>query len=151
MIIKPDDLRGPEIAALLEAHLALMRSISPPESVHALDIEKLRQPTITFWSAWEEGQLLGCVALKQHDAMLGEIKSMHTAKDARGKGIPNALLLHLEQAAKAKHLTRLSLETGSQPEFAPARALYSKHGYEECGPFADYGEDVNSVFMTKGV
>ena len=151
MKIIVDDLRGPEIAALLEAHLDLMRSQSPPESVHALDLESLRQPEITFWTAWEDEQLLGCGALKQMANGQGEIKSMHTAQAARGKGIAAKLLTHLEEHAKSNGLTQLSLETGTQDGFAPARALYSKFGYAVCPPFGDYVEDPNSTFMTKSL
>ena len=152
MKIIVDDLRGPEIAALLEAHLDLMRSQSPPESVHALDLESLRVPEITFWTAWENDELLGCGALKQLPARgEGEIKSMHTAKAARGRGIAAQLLAHLERHAAELGLTRLSLETGSQDEFAPARNLYAKFGYSECGPFGDYVLDPNSTFMTKAL
>ncbi|NKB50606.1 MAG: GNAT family N-acetyltransferase [Rhizobiaceae bacterium] len=149
MNIVVDDLRGPEIAALLEAHLDLMRSQSPPESVHTLDLDSLRQPDVTFWTAWEGGYLLGCGALKQMQNGHGEIKSMHTAKAARGKGIAAKLLAHLEDHARSKGLTRLSLETGSQDGFTPARALYGKFGYAVCPPFGDYVEDPNSTFMTK--
>lgn len=152
MKIVVDDLRGPEIAALLEAHLDLMRSQSPPESVHALDLESLRVPEITFWTAWDEGELLGCGALKQLPQYgEGEIKSMHTAKAARGRGIAAKLLTHLEDHAKELGLSRLNLETGSQDGFAPARNLYAKFGYQECPPFGDYGEDPNSTFMTKSL
>ena len=150
MKIIVDDLRGPEIAALLEAHLDLMRSQSPPESVHALDLESLRLPEITFWTAWDDGELLGCGALKQlPQPGEGEIKSMHTAKAARGRGIAAKLLTHLEGHAREIGLTRLNLETGSQDSFAPARNLYAKFGYEVCPPFGDYVEDPNSTFMTK--
>ncbi|MEP1209393.1 MAG: GNAT family N-acetyltransferase [Rhizobiaceae bacterium] len=160
MKIIVDDLRGPEIAALLEAHLDLMRSQSPPESVHALDLDSLRVPEVTFWTAWgrdgdgeggddSRGELLGCGALKQLGDGQGEIKSMHTAKAARGKGIAAKLLTHLEAHARNTGLKRLSLETGSQDGFAPARALYGKFGYSKCPPFGDYTEDPNSTFMTK--
>lgn len=149
MKIIVDDLTGPQIAALLETHLELMRSQSPACSVHALDLDKLRDKSITFWSAWEDETLIGCVALKQHDTDLGEIKSMHTAQAGRGKGVGSALLTHLEKNAKAAGLSHLSLETGSQPEFDPARKLYTKFGYTICAPFADYELDPNSVFMTK--
>lgn len=152
MKIIVDDLRGPEIAALLEAHLELMRSQSPPESVHALDLESLRAPEITFWTAWEGDDLLGCGALKQlPQPGEGEIKSMHTAKAARGRGIAAQLLSHLEAHAKDLGLTRLNLETGSQDGFAPARNMYAKFGYQECPPFGDYAEDPNSTFMTKSL
>lgn len=151
MQIIVDDLRGPEIAALLEAHLDLMRSQSPPESVHALDLDALRVPEITFWTAWQDDQLLGCGALKQMANGEGEIKSMHTAKAARGRGIAAKLLQHLENHARELGLTRLNLETGSQEGFAPARALYGKFGYGECPPFGSYQEDPNSTFMTKAL
>ena len=149
MKIIVDDLRGPEIAALLESHLDLMRSQSPPESVHALDLDSLRRPEITFWTAWQGEALLGCGALKQMENGEGEIKSMHTAKIARGKGIAAKLLNHLEDHARSNGLTCLNLETGSQDGFAPARMLYSKFGYAICPPFGDYAEDPNSTFMTK--
>lgn len=144
-----DDLNGPEIAALLQAHLELTRSLSPACSVHALDIDALRKPSITLWSGWQDGEILGCVALSQMDDTQGEIKSMHTAKAARGKGIAAQMLTHLETQARTKGLARLSLETGSQKAFAPARALYEKFGYEACPPFGDYVEDPHSYFMTK--
>lgn len=151
MRIEVDDLTGPQIAALLEIHLELMRSQSPACSVHALDLEGLRKDNIIFWSAWDSDALLGCVALKQHDATLGEIKSMHTAQAGRGKGTGTKLLQHLEQQAKAAGLSQLSLETGSQDGFAAARAIYSKFAYKVCDPFADYVLDPNSVFMTKEI
>lgn len=149
MKIRIDDLRGPEIAALLEAHLDLMRSQSPPESVHALDLEKLRESDITFWTSWDGEELLGCCALKILGNGHGEIKSMHTAKVARGRGIAAKMLSHLEDHARKSGLHTLSLETGSQPAFAPARTLYARFGYQNCGPFADYSNDPNSAFMTK--
>ena len=149
MEIIVDDLRGSEIKSLLEAHLDLMRSQSPACSAHALDLDGLRKPEITFWSAWEDSDLIGCVALKDHGEKLGEIKSMHTKASSRGKGIAAKLLAHLEAEAQKTGITTLSLETGSQPEFAPARTLYAKHGYSDCPPFADYVLDPNSVFMTK--
>lgn len=149
MRIKVDDLCGPEIRALLEAHLDLMRSQSPPESVHALDLDALRQPDVTFWTAWEGDRLFGCGALKELDATHGEIKSMHTAKAARGKGIGAQILEHIEKTANERGYQRLSLETGSPDGFAPARGLYAKFGYQECPPFGDYVEDPFSVFMTK--
>lgn len=149
MKIIVDDLRGPEIKALLEAHLDLMRSQSPPESVHALDLDALRRPEITFWTGWDGDQLLGCAALKEMDSSQGEIKSMHTAKAARGKGIGAQMLEHLEHNSRVRGYERLSLETGSPDGFAPARKLYKKFGYTECGPFGEYAEDPFSVFMTK--
>ncbi|MEH0167270.1 GNAT family N-acetyltransferase [Paucibacter sp. JuS9] len=149
MKIRIDDLRGPEIHALLEEHLRHMHELSPPESVHALDLDKLRQPEITFWTIWEGEQLLGCGALKQLSPTEGEIKSMRTPTALRGKGAARAILNHILEQARARGLTRLSLETGSQPEFEPARRLYASAGFKFCGPFADYAEDPYSAFMTR--
>ena len=149
MHIGVDDLAGTEIRALLEEHLQDMRRISPPESVHALDLDALRQPGITFWTAWADGDLVGCGALKMHDTGHGEIKSMRVSGRRRRTGAGRAMLLHIVEEARRRGLSRLSLETGSQPEFEPARNLYSSQGFVECGPFADYAEDPNSVFMTR--
>jgi len=146
--IKEDDLRGPEIRALLEAHLDFARKVSPPESVHALDLDSLRLPEITFWTAWQEGELLGCCALKDHGDSHGEIKSMHTAHLHRGKGIAAMLLKHTIAVAKQRSYNRLNLETGSNEPFAPARALYARHGFTDCGPFANYVDHPFSHFMT---
>lgn len=146
--IRVDDLRGPEIAALLEEHLADMRRISPPESVHALDLDQLRRPEITFWAVWDGGTLAGCGALKQLDPVHGEIKSMRTARTHRRRGVAAAMLTHLVAEARRRGYARLSLETGSMAEFEPARRLYASFGFEPCGPFADYGPDPNSAFMT---
>lgn len=126
-----------------------MNEISPPESVHALDIESLRSPEITFWSAWEGVELLGCGALKELNLKTGEIKSMRTAKVHRRKGVAAKILDRIIEEAERRGYNYLNLETGSQPEFAPAIALYLGYGFEYCGPFAEYIEDPNSVFMTK--
>ena len=151
MDIKEDDLTGPEILDLLNEHLRNMHEWSPPESVHALDIERLKAPDIVFWSAWQNGHLLGCIALKRHTATMAEIKSMRTAKTARGKGVAKALLAHLEQFAKTDGVRKLYLETGAEPYFTAARQLYLRHGYQVCGPFADYQPDPLSVFMHKSL
>src|SRR5437764_2173726 len=119
MDIRVDDLRGPEIAALLSEHLRSMYLHSPPESVHALDVERLRRPDVTMWSAWEEGELLGCAALKELDREHGEIKSMRTASRHLRKGIASALLRHILKEGKRRAYRRLSLETGSMAAFAP--------------------------------
>ena len=148
MLIREDDLRGPEIQALLEAHLDHMRAISPPESVHALDLDGLRRPEITFWTVWDGGQLLGCGARKELDPGHGEIKSMHTNKAARGRGVARHLLEHILAEARRRGYRRLSLETGATEDFAAARRLYSAHGFEICGPFADYPLHPFSAFMT---
>lgn len=149
LAIRRDDLTGAEIRALLEAHLATMRSLSPPESIHALDLGGLRQPEVTFWAVWNGRALAGCGALKRLSGSEGEIKSMHTAAAHRGNGVAETMLLHIIAEARSRGLTRLSLETGSQPGFAPARQLYAKHGFAVCGPFGDYQDDPNSVFMTR--
>ena len=148
MHIKVDDLRGPEIAALLEAHLKLMRETSPPESVHALDLEGLRAAEVTFWTVWDGATLLGCGALKALGPDHGEIKSMHTAAAARGRGVARAMLAHILAEARARGYRRLSLETGSMAAFAPARALYAGFGFRDCPPFGNYVLDPNSMFMT---
>lgn len=148
MHIEIDDLLRPEVVALLEAHLDLMRAVSPPESVHALDLEALRAPEVTFWTVREDATLLGCGALKELDPGHGEIKSMHTAEAARGRGVARRLLEHILAAARQRDYRRLSLETGSTEDFAAARALYSGFGFIYCGPFADYVLDPFSVFMT---
>ena len=149
MEIKVDDLSGPEIRELLEEHLANMRKISPPESIHALPLERLREPEITFWTAWENGELLGCGALKELDAQHGEIKSMRTSSRHRRKGVAKSLLDYIIGEAARRGYRRLSLETGSMEAFEPARQLYTRAGFTFCEPFADYLEDPNSVFMTK--
>jgi len=148
MQIEIDDLSRPEIHALLNEHLRSMYALSPPESVHALDIEKLRQPGISFWSAWEGATLLGCGALKELDARHGEVKSMRTPEALRRRGAGRAILAHLVEVARTRGYERLSLETGSMAAFLPAQRLYRSFGFEYCGPFADYVEDPNSVFMT---
>ena len=145
--IRPDDLSGAQTIALLQAHRASMFEHSPPESVHALDLDALRQPEISLWSAWEGDQLLGCGALKQLNAAQGEIKSMRTAAAHVRKGVAARLLQHIMQVARARGYTQLYLETGPGPAFTAALALYARHGFRECVPFADYVEDPFSVFM----
>jgi putative acetyltransferase len=148
MDIRTDDLTGAAIRALLEEHLRSMFEISPPESVHALDLAALRRPEITFWTAWSDGALLGCGALKELDPRHGEIKSMRTVTTHRRHGVGRAILAHIVSTARSREYERLSLETGSMVEFAPARNLYESFGFTYCRPFADYVEDPNSVFMT---
>jgi putative acetyltransferase len=147
--IKLDDLSGPEIARLLEAHLEHLSALSPPESMHALDLTALRKPEITFWSVWEGEELAGCGALKELDGGHAEIKSMRTASVHLRKGVASTLLAHMIHEARRRHYRRLSLETGAQDSFEPARRLYAKFGFKHCRPFADYIEDPNSVFMTR--
>ena len=151
MHIRQDDLTGPEIRALLEAHLRNMRSISPPESVHALDLDALRRPEISFWTVWSGPELMGCGALKELDPRHGEIKSMRTAGAHRRKGVAQAVLQHILDVAAARGYRRLSLETGAQDAFEPARRLYARFGFSFCPPFGSYAEDPNSVFMTRSL
>lgn len=151
MLIRVDDLTSPAIADLLTEHLQDMYAASPPESVHALDLSKLRKPEITFWSVWDGEQLLGCGALKELDAQHAEIKSMRSANQFRGRGVGKVMLEHILQVARERNYSRLSLETGSTDFFIPARKLYERYGFECCGPFGDYPEDPYSVFMTKAM
>ena len=148
MDIQIDDLSGPHIAALLEEHMQHMHQMSPAECVFALDLSRLRQPEITMWSAWEEGQLLGCGALRQLDAGHGEIKSMRTARAHLRKGVAHAILQHIIAEARQRGYQRLSLETGTHAGFGPAHKLYASVGFQVCGPFADYAIDPHSQFMT---
>jgi len=149
--IRVDDLSGPEIARLLEEHLRSMRRLSPPESVHALDLDGLRRPEITFWTVWQDAELLGCGALKELDARHGEIKSMRTASAHLRKGVAAGLMRHILAEATKRAYQRLSLETGSMEAFEAARSLYTRFGFRPCGPFAGYVEDPNSAFMTREI
>lgn len=149
MDIRVDDLSGVEIARLVHVHLRHMALHSPPESVHALGLEALRKPEITFWSVWEDSELVGCGALKELDPDHGEIKSMRTAVSQLRKGVASRLMRHILEEANRRSYRRLSLETGSADAFAPARRLYTRFGFRECGPFAEYVEDSFSVFMTR--
>jgi len=146
--IKIDDLSGEDVANLLQEHINDMKSISPPESKHALDLNGLRQPEITFWAVWDDKALAGCGAIKELDDRHGEIKSMRTSSLHKKRGVASLVLKHLLEEAKKRGYRRLSLETGSMPFFEPARSLYSKYGFKYCEPFADYKEDPNSLFMT---
>jgi putative acetyltransferase len=146
--IRGDDLSRREVVALVREHLASVALHSPPESVHALDLEGLRAPDVRFWSVWQDSELLGCGALKELDATHGELKSMRTASPHLRRGVATALLEHMVNVARERAYLRLSLETGSMDAFAPARDLYARFGFQPCGPFADYVEDPNSVFMT---
>ncbi len=151
MDIYVDDLHGSAVQALLSEHLANMALHSPAESIHALDIEALRKPGITFWCGWSAGDLLGCGALKELDTSHAEIKSMRTATAHRRKGVAAGILAHLLNVSHQRGYHRLSLETGSAAAFAPARAMYARFGFVPCGPFADYVEDPYSVFMTRAL
>ena len=148
MHVELDDLSRPEVHALLQEHLSNMHELSPPESVHALDLSALRQPDVTFWTVWEDGVLLGCGALKELTPTHGEVKSMRTPRVLRRRGAGHAVLTHIVAEARSRGYRRLSLETGSMEAFKPAHALYERSGFRFCGPFADYKEDPNSTFMT---
>lgn len=151
MKIVVDDLSGAEIVAFLQEHIEEMRAISPPESKHALDLDGLRQPDVTFWSVYDGERLLGCGALKKLDDSSAELKSMRTARAAKRQGVASALLQHIVAEAGRCGFTRLYLETGTADFFAPARALYERYGFTPCEPFADYPKDPNSMHMTKGL
>lgn len=147
--IMVDDLSDPRIAAFLEEHIADMRSVTPPESKHALDLESLKKPEITFWSMWHGDSLVGCGAIKHLSSDHAELKSMRTAATTRRSGLGTRMLLYIIEEARQRGYRRLSLETGAMPFFAPARALYAKHGFQPCSPFAGYKDDPNSVFLTR--
>ena len=147
--IAVDDLCGPQIRDFLAEHVLQMRSITPLESKHALDLDALRQPGITFWSVMDGDILVGCGAIKRLDASHAEVKSMRSAPARQRSGIASLLLDHIITEASRMGFARLSLETGSTEFFLPARNLYRKFGFEYCGPFADYRPDPNSVFMTR--
>ena len=149
MKLKIGYLTHPSIHALLNEHLQSMYEMSPPESVHALNLEQLRKTEITFWSAWEGPLLLGCGALKELDRKHGEIKSMRTPNSHRRKGAGKAILAHIIEVAVSRTYERLSLETGSMEAFTPARTLYESFGFTYCGPFGEYTDDPNSMFMSK--
>jgi putative acetyltransferase len=146
--IKVDNLSGPDIANLLSEHLRSLAEITPPESRHALNLDELRRPDVIFWSAWSDRELVGCGALKEIDPQHGEVKSMRTAKASLRRGVASKVLQEIISEAKRRGYLRLSLETGSQAPFEPARRLYGKFGFRPCPPFNGYIEDPNSVFMT---
>jgi len=146
--IAPDDPRAPDVRALLAVHLAFGHEHSPPEDVHALDVDGLLDPAISFFSSRVDGVLLGVGALKRLDAEHAELKSMHTAAAARGRGVGRAMVDHLLATARERGIRRVSLETGSMAAFDAARALYTKVGFVECGPFGRYEPSPHSTFMT---
>lgn len=143
-----DDLRGTEIANLLRAHLSHLASLSPPESCHALNLEKLRDRSVTFWSVWQQAELAGCGALKELNPRHGEVKSMRTVESHLRRGVASLVLRTIIGEARRRGYERLSLETGTQPAFEAAQALYARHGFEYCEPFGEYVLDPNSCFMT---
>jgi putative acetyltransferase len=148
MRIELDDLVRPEVRALLREHLTNMYELSPPESVHALDVSGLQSPDVTFWTVWEGPVLMGCGALKELDPTHGEVKSMRTPAQQRRRGAGRAILTHIVAEARARGYERLSLETGSMDAFKPAQKLYQSFGFVYCGPFGSYKPDPYSVFMS---
>jgi putative acetyltransferase len=151
MQIVIDDLSGPQIAGFLDEHVREMLSVSPPESKHALDLDGLRQPEVTFWTVRDGDTLVGCGAIKRLDATHAEVKSMRTSPARKRSGVASLLLGHIIGEAARMGLRRLSLETGSAGFFAPARRLYEKFGFEYCEPFGDYRPDPSSVFLTRAL
>ena len=146
-----DDPRRPEIQALLERHLEFARAQTPPEHSFALDEAGLLDPAVSLFSVRADGSVLGIGAIKRLGPHHAEIKSMHTAEAARGRGIGRAMLAHLLNVARARGFRRVSLETGTMAAFAPARALYEGAGFVPCGPFGDYRADPFSIFMTRAL
>ncbi len=151
MQFRMDDLSGAPTRALIARHLAGMHANSPAESVHAFDVDKLRQPDVTFWSVWIGDEIAGCGALKRLDAARGEIKSMRVADAFLGRGVGRAILEHLVAEARARGMRSLWLETGSAPAFVPAQRLYESAGFTRCAPFDGYVEDPFSLFMTRTI
>ena len=147
MRIEIDDLSRPQVHALLQEHLTNMYELSPPEQVFALDVNKLKAPDITFWSVWEEENLIGCGALKELSVSQGEIKSMRTPAATRNRGAGRAVLEHIIAVAKQRGYTRLNLETGTHAAFEPAHNLYRSKGFTPSGPFGSYRPNPHSVFM----
>ena len=147
--VAEDDPRRSDITTLLERHLDFAREVTPPDDVHALELDGLLDDGVTFFSLRDDhGRLLGIGAIKQLDETHVELKSIHTAAEARGNGVGAAMVAHLVEVARRRRATRVSLETGSMEEFAPSRALYRRAGFIECEPFAGYSPSRNSTFMT---
>ncbi len=149
MRIIRDDLTHTKVIALLQEHMDDMLATSPPESVHALDIAKLQNSNVVFWSMWDGSELAGCGAYVPIDNTHAEVKSMRTSAGYKNKGVASRMLKHIMNDAKANGFTKVSLETGSQVYFKPAVQLYLKHGFEFTTPFADYTDDPNSRFLTR--
>ncbi len=149
--IKQGGLDHEQVIAMLKFHFDTNISVTPKGSAHVFDISRLKAPDISFWSAWDGDRLMGVGALKRINARDGEVKSMHTLQTVRRSGVGAAILRHIMAEAKAMGLSRLLLETGSFDFFAPARALYGRHGFSECAPFEGYRPDPNSTFMMRAI
>lgn len=145
--IRRDDLSGREIEELIRVHSQTMLSLSPAESCHFLPLDGLKAPTVTTWTLWEDGELVGCGAMQDQGDQTGEIKSMHTLEAQRGRGFGRAMLEHILAEARARGYWALYLETGSMAGFLPARRLYEAYGFTYCEPFGAYRPDPHSVFM----
>lgn len=144
-----DDLTGAGVAELLEEHVRQMRTITPVEAAYALDLDELRRPEITFWTAYDDGVLVGCAALKELSPTHGEVKSMRTSANRTRGGVASRLLDHLITEARARGYTKLSLETGTDEFFLPARKLYEKFGFDYCDAFGDYRPSPHNTFMSR--
>lgn len=151
LLIRLDDLSGEQTRDLVARHLRGMHETSPPESVHAFDIDGLKEANVTFWSAWFGDEIAGCGALKDMGGRRGEIKSMRVADKFLGKGVGRDILNHLIAEARRRGMTSLWLETGSSPSFKPALGLYASRGFKRCGPFEGYTDDPFSIFMTREI
>lgn len=146
--IREDDLSGAATRALIGRHLAHSAEFSPETSDHSLALDALKDPRVTVWTVWDGGAILGCGALYALDPEHGEVKSMHTAEEARGRGVGAVVLTRLIEEGRRRGYRRLSLETGVTAAYAAARRLYQRHGFAVCPPFADYVDDPHSVYMT---
>ena len=142
------NFNNPEVHELLIKHFIELRSVSPEGSAHVLDIAGLQDPSIKFWSLWEESDLMGSGALKFLDKEHGEFKSIRVSDKFRKNGNGSKVINHLINEAKKLKIKRLSLETGSGKFFMPARKLFVKYGFKICKPFSDYEDDINSVYMS---
>ncbi|NLP51172.1 GNAT family N-acetyltransferase [Bacillus sp. RO1] len=149
MKIKIDDVTHPAVIAFVEEHMRNLNLLSPPESNHYLDLDALRKQDVTFWSVWEGEEVIGCGALKELDAVSGEVKSMRTSSSHLRKGIGGQILQSIIDKANERGYQNLYLETGSMDAFYPAQKLYKSFGFDFCEPFADYVEDPNCVFMRR--
>jgi putative acetyltransferase len=151
MKIVVDDLSGSQIAQFLEAHVVEMRSITPREYAHALELDALRESGVMFWSMWDGDTVVGCAAIKRLDSGHAELKSMRTAPGRRRGGVASMLLRHIITEARRMGYSQLSLETGTEEFFSPARRLYEKFGFTSCEPFADYQASPHNTFMTRAL
>jgi putative acetyltransferase len=151
LVIAIDDPRVDDVRTLLDRHLAFARQVTPPDHVHAMEVDDLLGPAVTFFSARRDGVLLGVGALKRLDESHAELKSMHTSEAARGQGVGRAMVDHLLAVAADRSYQRVSLETGTGDAFVPARSLYTKVGFKDCAPFGEYTDNPYSACMTMDI